>query len=239
MKSDTFSPVKRRTVSAEVRERLISAIRDRELAPGTLLDSERVLCEKFGVARSTIREAISSLVSAGFLEYRGSRFIVVEHLPDVTFTGSGFRLDDRKLFVRQLFEVRRVLEPQMAELAAERASDDERREIARLANSTPSTIDEFREVDRRFHSLIAGACGNKLLDEIYTKTLRSLFGSVDFESLLYAEVNRSEVEDIICSATAAHRLIADALFAKQKKKTSIAVATHLADVERRMIDRLI
>ncbi len=239
MKADTFRPVTRHTVSAEVRDRLIAAIRDRELAPGTLLDSERVLCEKFGVARSTVREAISSLISAGFLEYRGSRFVVVEHLPDVTFTGNGFRLDDRKLFVQQLFEVRRVLEPQLAELAAERASDADREEIVRLSRLTPSTLDEFRAVDMRFHAVIAGACGNKLLDEIYTKTSFSLFDSEDFQSLLYAEANRPEVDDIICSSMAAHRLIADALFAKQKKKTSIAVVAHLADVERRMIDRLV
>lgn len=217
----------------------MTAITDRELAPGTMLDSERVLCEKFGVARTTIREAIQGLISAGFLEYRGNRLIVVEHLPDITFTGSGLRVDDRKLFVRQLFEVRRVLEPQMAVLAAERATDADRQAIMILASSKPATLDEFRTIDRRFHSLISHACGNKLLDEIHAKTLGSLFGSEDFQSLLYAEANRAEVDDIICSASAAHKLIADAIAAKQKKKTNAAVVAHLADVERRMIERLV
>ena len=239
MTSKTFDPVTRRTISAEIRNRLITAINERELAPGTLLESERVLCEKFGVARTTIREAIQGLISAGFLEYRGNRLVVVEHLPDISFTGSGFRVDDRKLFVRQLFEVRRVLEPQIAELAAECASDQHRQEITEIASLSPITLDEFRAIDRRFHSVIARACGNKLLDEIYEKALGSLFGSEDFQSLLYAEANRSEVDDIICSATAAHRAIADALVAGHNRKTHAAVTAHLADVESRMIERLV
>jgi GntR family transcriptional repressor for pyruvate dehydrogenase complex len=239
VKPATFEPVTRRTVSAEIRNRLVSAITERELTPGTMLDSERVLCERFGVARTTIREAIQGLISAGFLEYRGNRLIVVEHLPDITFTGSGLRVDDRKQFVRQLFEVRRVLEPQIAVLAAERATDTDRQAIMILASSRPNTLDEFRTIDRKFHSLISHACGNKLLDEIHAKTLGSLFGSEDFQSLLYAEANRAEVDDIICSASAAHQLIADAIVAKQKKNTNAAVIAHLADVERRMIERLV
>lgn len=239
MSSPTFEPITRRTVPAEIRNQLASAITNRELAPGTMLDSERVLCEKFGVARTTIREAIQGLISAGFLEYRGNRLIVAEHLPDITFTGSGLRVDDRKLFVRQLFEVRRVLEPQVAVLAAERATDEDRQAIITSASLRPSTLDEFRSIDRKFHSLISHASGNKLLDEINAKTLGVLFGSEDFQSLLYAEANREEVDDIICSASAAHRLIANGIASKKKKETIEAVVAHLDDVERRMIERLI
>jgi len=239
VKPGTFEPVERRTVSAEIRNRLISAIHDRELAPGAMLESERVLCEKFGVARTTIREAIQGMISTGYLEYRGNRLTVVEHLPDLSFTGSGMQFDTRKVFVRQLFEVRRVLEPQMAGLAAQRAGEKERAEIDNLSKLDPSTLDEFREIDRRFHSLIASACGNKLLDEIYAKALASLFGSNDFHSLLYSESNRDEVREIIETSTAAHRLIADAIVSGDIRKTSIAVESHLADVERRIIERLV
>jgi DNA-binding FadR family transcriptional regulator len=56
---------------------------------------------------------------------------------------------------------------------------------------------------------------------------------------LYAEINRREVNDIITSSTTAHRAIADALVAGRRKPTIAAVQSHLDDVERRMMDRLL
>ncbi|MEA3185995.1 MAG: GntR family transcriptional regulator, transcriptional repressor for pyruvate dehydrogenase complex, partial [Ilumatobacteraceae bacterium] len=86
---------------------------------------------------------------------------------------------------------------------------------------------------------IARACGNPLLHEVYGKTLAALFDSLELASLLYAEINRREVANIIASSTSAHRAIADALVAGRRKQTIAAVQAHLDDVERRMIDRLL
>ena len=66
-----------------------------------------------------------------------------------------------------------------------------------------------------------------------------MFGSGELASLLYAEINRPEVGDIIASSTAAHRAIAEALVAGRRKATIDAVQAHLDDVERRMIDQLL
>ena len=71
------------------------------------------------------------------------------------------------------------------------------------------------------------------------ETLGALFGSGELASLLYAEINRRQVADIIASSTAAHRAIADALVAGRRKATLTAVQSHLDDVERRMIDQLL
>ena len=133
MSSVTFERVERRTVSAEIRERLIEAIQAGHFPPGAPLPAERVLCEEFGVARTSVREAIQGLITAGYLERRGNRSVVMERLPDVHFDG-----DDRKALVSQLFEVRQVIEPAIAELATARASDDERAEIAGDRGERPS-----------------------------------------------------------------------------------------------------
>ena len=116
-----FGPVERRTVSGGVRDRLLDAVRNGQLAPGGAVPSERSLCEQFGVARTSVREAIQGLVSAGVLERRGNRTQVAELLPAVRLES-----DDRKAMVRQLFEVRRVIEPKMAGLTALRATATER-----------------------------------------------------------------------------------------------------------------
>ena len=234
MTTTSFDPVTRITVSAEIRHRLADAIHSGQLAPGTPLPAERVLCQEFGVARTSVREAIQGLVIAGYLERKGNRSVVAEHLPDVNFTG-----DDRKALVTQLFEVRQVIEPAIVEMATRRATDAEREQIAALAARSTNKLEEFREIDRQFHATIARACGNPLLNEVHAKALASLFGSGEFASLLYAEVNRAEVVDLIRSSTDAHRAIAEALVKGYTRKAVAAVVAHLDDVERRMVERLL
>jgi GntR family transcriptional repressor for pyruvate dehydrogenase complex len=234
MSPTSFDPVTRRTVSAEIRQRLADAIQSGQLAPGMPLPAERVLCEEFGVARTSVREAIQGLVIAGYIERRGNRSVVAEQLPDMNFTG-----DDRKALVSQLFEVRQVIEPVIAEFSARRATDTERQQIAALAALQPASLDEFRDIDRQFHALLARSCGNPLLHEVHAKALASLFGSGEFASLLYAEANRAEVTEIIDSSCEAHRAIADAIAKGHTRKAHAAVVAHLDDVERRMVERLL
>lgn len=228
-----FQPVARHTVSAEIRDRLIEAMRNGELVPGVPLPPERVLCQEFGVARTSVREAIQGLMLAGYLERKGNRPVVAERLP-----GLDLAHDGRKLLVHQLFEVRWVIEPAMAELACERASGAQRDELVDLAGRAPGTLDEFRAIDRTFHANIAQACGNPVLAEVYAKALAALFGSVEFTSLLYDETNRREVAEIIASATDAHHAIAGAIACSDRRRTVEAVTSHLTDVERRMVERL-
>ncbi len=232
--TSNFQPVSRTTVSAEIRARLLEAIQRGDLAPGSPLPAERQLCEEFGVARTSVREAIQGLMTAGYLVRRGNRPIVADQLPDIHFGG-----DDRKELVRQLFEVRRVMEPAMAGFAAQRATDEQRAEIAELAARTTRQLEEFREIDRAFHSAIARACGNGMLHEVHAKALVALFGSGEFASLLYAEVNRREVSEIIVTSTESHRAIAEAIVRGHANKTIAAVERHLNDVERRMVERLL
>lgn len=229
-----FDPVSRVTVSAEIRQRLADAIHTGQLAPGMPLPAERVLCQEFGVARTSVREAIQGLVIAGYIERRGNRSVVAERLPEVNFTG-----DDRKTFVTQLFEVRQVIEPAIAEFAARRATLEQREQIAAIAERTTDQLETFRELDHEFHSLLARSCGNPLLNEVHTKALSALFKSGDLASLLYADVNRAEVKEIIASSLEAHRAIAEAVVKGYTRKAVSAVVAHLDDVERRMVERLL
>jgi GntR family transcriptional repressor for pyruvate dehydrogenase complex len=193
-----------------------------------------VLSEEFGVARTSVREAIQGLVIAGYLERRGNRLVVAERLPEMNFAG-----DDRKAMVAQLFEVRQVIEPAIVELTARRATEDERNHIVAVAARNPRNLQDFRQIDHEFHGSIARACGNPMLTEVHAKALASMFGSGELASLLYAEVNRSEVNDIITSSTDAHRSIADAVSRGHSRKAMAAVVAHLDDVERRMVERLL
>jgi GntR family transcriptional repressor for pyruvate dehydrogenase complex len=230
-----FAPVERRTVADEVRERLLASITSGALQPGDPIPSERALCDEFGVARTSLREAIQGLATLGLLERRGNRTHVVERLPEVKVEG-----DARKERVRQLFETRRVIEVPIAELAAARADDAERIELDRIAGrfNDALAIEDFRPLDRQFHAAIASACGNPLLAELHGKVLAALFESPSFDSLLRDVRNRAEVKRIIGESSRAHAAIAAAIANGDIDGAGEAVRNHLDEVEARMIARL-
>ena len=139
-----FQPIPRETLSAAIRDRLVERIASGELEPGARMPSERSLSEQFAVARTSVREAMQGLLSLGVIERRGNRSYVAEQLPDIRLGAP--HSDDRKTFVRQLFETRRVLELPIIRMAAQRATDEDRVEIAELAKGFAQgmALDEFR-----------------------------------------------------------------------------------------------
>lgn len=235
MNVPNFTPVARRTVADEIRERLLASITSGEIRPGEALPSERALCDQFGVARTSLREAIQGLSSLGMIERRGNRTHVVERLPEVKVES-----DARKDRVRLLFETRRLIEVPIAELAAERADDDDRAELEQMAAafSDDLSIDQFRPLDRAFHAAIAAMCSNPLMAELYGKVLDALFESPSFDSLLRDARNRTEVRRIIGESSRAHAAIAAAIAAGDAAASGAAVRSHLDEVEARMLARL-
>jgi GntR family transcriptional regulator, transcriptional repressor for pyruvate dehydrogenase complex len=233
----SFEPISRATLSVQIRDRLLELVTTGVVQPGERVASERALSEQFQVARTSVREAMQGLLSLGVIERRGNRFFVVERLPDVSF----HQLDDRKEFVRHLFETRRLLELPIIELAAERATDQGRAEIRELAEmfSEGMTLREFREMDRRFHAAIARACGNPLLVELYAKVLGRLFQSQSVESMLADDANRAEVDKIVEQSTRQHAALARAVAAGDRERALAEGSAHLAAVESGLIDRLV
>ena len=201
----TFEPISRETVSSQIRAQLMRRITTGDLAPGQQMPSERDLADQFRVARTSVREAMQGLLSLGVVERRGNRSFVAEHLPEVTVDVP----DDRKGFVTQLFETRRVLEVPIFRLAAERATDEERVAVAELAAKFHDDLDiaSFRALDREFHTTIAAACGKHpivvkdnpmawgyVANRIYASMLREA-GTVVSEGIAsHEEVNQLMVD---------------------------------------------
>jgi GntR family transcriptional repressor for pyruvate dehydrogenase complex len=232
----SFEPISRETVSGQIRFQLLHRMTIGDLAPGSRMPSERVLAEQFAVARTSVREAMQGLVSMGVVERRGNRSYVAEHLPDVQVEQRAAHTS----FVADLFETRRLLEVPIFELAAARADDDARANVTELARRFDQDLelDEFRRLDRAFHTTIAASCGNPLLIELYGKVLDRLFRSHEFDSLLRAEQNRPEVERIIARSAAAHRAIAKAFASADSNGCRAEAIHHLDEVEHSMVSDL-
>lgn len=232
-----FEPIARRTIAEGVRAAIAQGIETRQLAPGSQLPSERELCDQFGVARTSVREAIQGLIMLGLIERRANRAYVVEHLPSVQLDGT----DGRKRRVRELFEVRQAVEIPIARLAACRASDEARVQIKAIADEFDGDMKlaDFRRLDREFHWAVARACGNATLAELYGKVLESLFASREFDELLEARSNRRAVREIIRAATYAHQAMAQAIVDRDWAAVVEAAERHLDQVEDQMISKMV
>ena len=150
--------------AASLADRAYVAIRDLivslELPPGALIE-ERQLVESLGIGRTPVREALRRLSQEQLVEVFPRRGMFV--------TG----VDVRDL--ARISEVRAALEPEAARLAAERATDEERDELAALGDEIKRGAD-LMGLDERIHRAIYAAAHNRLLEktlgEYYVLALR-------------------------------------------------------------------
>lgn len=226
--SRPFEQLERTTVSAQVRDDIHNRIASGELQPGSQLPAERVLSEQFGVARTSVREAIQALIALGFIERRGNRSYVVERVPGSELPPA----DGRRKAMRALLEARRVLELTLFELAATRATKRERTEVLDLARQpVPRTVEAFALVDRQFHAAIAGACANPVLIEVYGRVLETVIQAELGEELIFGVDDGDEEQDVLGRAASEHLAIAEAFAAGDTAAMLMAVEVHLGPVE--------
>ncbi len=226
-----FEPIERTTVSERIRDDIHQRIISGELPPRTLLAAERALAEQFGVARTSVREAIQGLVSLGAIERRGNRIYVAEQV-----LGSELpTADGGKKKIRSLMEARRVLELSLFELAASRATSRQRNDILGLAGQPePSDFEEFNLVDRQFHASIARACANPVLVEVYGRVLETLIQAELSPELILGIDEGADPAPAIALAANEHRAIAAAFVARDIPAMLESIEKHLGPVEGRM-----
>ena len=161
-----FKPIKTRKIYEEVVEQLKVMLTDGELKPGDKLPSERDMAESLSVSRASVREALTTLEAIGILEIKPGEGTFVRQTSDaLTFAPLTLVLTVERNSGAQLMEVRRVLETEMAALAAERATSEDLHKIndwLNLMKGAENTHDAV-ENDLRFHFAIAEATQNTIL----------------------------------------------------------------------------
>lgn len=157
----------KKNLSQQTAERLYNMIvLEQAFAPGEKLPNEVSLSQSLGVSRTTLREALHSLTSQRILEIRRGRgtFVSAEisHINDFGFS----RLDAIQGQLRDLFELRQIVEPSAARLACQRATKEEMAEILSCGEAVDCCIREGSdrtEADRAFHSAIVRATHNEFI----------------------------------------------------------------------------
>jgi DNA-binding FadR family transcriptional regulator len=138
--------------------------------PGAQLPNESEWCEKLEVSRSVLREALRVLVSKNLIDIRSRaggrvRDNAEWNLLDPDILHWRSQGGDREAFVRELFELRRVIEPAAAGLAAARIGHRQLQDLAEALDEMMAAGEDtaqFLKPDTRFHRLILDSVGNAL-----------------------------------------------------------------------------
>jgi GntR family transcriptional regulator, transcriptional repressor for pyruvate dehydrogenase complex len=163
-------PVRRMRVPEEIVDQIRGFIASGELRPGDQLPSERELAERFQVSRASIREALTALQVMGLLERSRTGGGLAARGNHVWFTIAPLSsfLATRSHLVEQI-EVRRMIEPEMGRLAAERADPDDIARMEQCLRDMEADIEAGgigSEADAAFHATIAASTNNELLTRI-------------------------------------------------------------------------
>jgi len=209
-----------------VQEQILEIIRSGEFRLGDKLPPERALAERFGVSRNSVREAIRGLTEKQVLETRrGDGTYVcasVEPSPGHLLTEV---LKAKAKRIKEIFELRTMLEPQIAALAARYITQ---REINRLKTlifdqeTRQIYGEDDSELDAAFHFHLAEAARNRLIVEVL-KTVDDILHESRSIAVRTGERRKASMRT--------HYLIVDALERRDPRGAQEAMTLHLQDVE--------
>ncbi|MFF7637994.1 FadR/GntR family transcriptional regulator [Kitasatospora sp. NPDC008050] len=214
-------------VTDEAIEKIKAMIVSGELHPGARLPKEADLAERLGLSRNSLREAVKALSLIRVLDVRqGDGTYVTSLEPHLLLDALAFVVDfHQDDTVLEFLEVRRILEPAAAAMAATVMSDEAVAELGQVLERLPAepSLEELIANDLEFHRRIAAGTGNtvlcSLIDGISGPTAR-------------ARVWRGITEEGAVTRTAEeHRAIYTAIAARQPEVARSWATVHVAGVE--------
>ncbi|MFJ9949395.1 FadR/GntR family transcriptional regulator [Kitasatospora sp. NPDC091207] len=221
-------------VTDEAIEKIKAMIVSGELRPGSRLPKEADLAERLGLSRNSLREAVKALSLIRVLDVRqGDGTYVTSLEPHLLLDALGFVLDfHRDDTVLEFLEVRRILEPAAAAMAARVMSDEDIAALGEVlaALREDATLDELIDNDVEFHRRIAAGSGNtvlcSLIDGLSGPTAR-------------ARIWRGLTEEgAVARTREQHRAIFDAIAGRRPDLAHAWAMIHVAGVEQWLRDTL-
>lgn len=219
-----------RSKAEHVAQRLLERIIAARLEPGSSFATEAELLLQFNVSRPTLRESLRILESQGVLELRpgpGGGIIVRQPSVDMLAHGLSVFLRLHEVPFITVLKAREVIEPALAFEAALNGTDEDFSELeASIGRMKALQADRdqaaFLEENRIFHSVIARASGNKVL-EIFWSTI-SILASGEHHGVRYSVGNQAHVIE-------AHERILGACRSRDGEAAAAAMQTHVSSLE--------
>lgn len=211
---------KGKSLAEQVADRISEMIKDQALTVGQKLPNEFELAGLLNVGRGTVREAVKLLVSRNVLEIQRGRGTYVNQFPGVVDDPLGFNyMTDKYQLAQDLLEMRMLLEPQIAELAAIRATDQDIQEIRVLCDEVEQMILNgvpHLTKDVEFHERIASSTRNQVMPNIIPIINK---GVSYFVEMTNYTLDKETIET--------HRQITNAIAAHDPLAAKAAMSQHL------------
>ena len=214
-------PIFRVKLYEEVANHIQDRIRSEYWRAGDRLPAEAELAKEFDVSRSTVRETVRSLQMAGILRSKaGSGTFVTERAPMILLTRELADIMSDPDHLHDLVRARYLLEPQLAALAAQKATPDEKTALLELVDRMRREEERFglMSLGHRFHMELAAMSHNVVLNGFYQSAANQM-RSMRVLDTLTLEVYRQGVEE--------HRHIAEAVAAGDAETAMEEMKAHL------------
>src|SRR5712692_9041896 len=218
--------IRKTRIYEEVVSQVHEMVREGKFKAGDQLPTERELAETFKVSRTSVREALRALETQGLIVSRTGAGNFVAELPIESLVAPlAAMLIEEKHALADIFEMRKLIEPHIAALAAERATKrdlDRMKKILDKQREAVSRGETGVEADAELHFAIGRATQNQALEKLVAGLMDILSHSRE-ESLQTAARRRASIES--------HRKILSAIEAHDKKKAREAMLFHIEQVE--------
>ena len=159
-----------KTLAEQVADGIMNLIQETPYKAGDKLPTEKELCESTGAGRNTVREALKILASRNVIEIRQGAGTFVSEKQGIPDDPLGFSMvNDHVKLTRDLLQVRIMLEPQIAALAAQCAKENEIKELEEILEEMEAAMkkrEDYSELDTKFHTKIAQCTHNIVMENL-------------------------------------------------------------------------
>ena len=209
-----------KSLPQKIAEDIIAFILEENLKPGDKLPNETVLCQRLNVGRSSLREAMRALASRNIVTIRQGSGTYIASSTGVADDPLGLSfINNKKKLIHDLMEIRFLLEPSIAALAAIHADDTEIKKICKLWDDVEELLKAHKDhsdKDIELHTAIALSSKNIVVPRLVPVIFRSI-------PLLIESTGNTLCNETIES----HREIADAIAAHDAVRAHDAMYLHL------------
>lgn len=222
--------IKKTRIHEEVFSQIHELIKEGRFKARDQLPSERELAETFKVSRTSVREALRALEAQGLIVSRTGTGNFVADLPVESLVGPlALLLIDEKKALADVFEMRKLIEPQIAALAAERATRNDIAQLKRIVAKQTDAVSRGAtgvEADAELHFTIGRATRNQALQKLVSGLMEMLSRSRE-ESLQTDKRRQSSID--------AHRRIVAAIEKHDKARARSEMLRHIEEVEENVL----
>lgn len=215
-----FDKMTKKPLGARIEDELMKYILQEPIELGQKIPNEFELAERFGVGRSTIREAVKGLVSRGILEVRRGAGTYVINTNTIEEDPLGLnKIEDKYKLALDLFDVRLMIEPEIAALACENATEEEMKKLKRLCDETEQLyLGGHNHVgkDIEFHTCIARCSKNQVVETLIPVINTAVH---TFANLTHRLLKQQTIET--------HRAITEAILRRDSVGARCAMMMHM------------